>query len=283
MGQVLLEEMSVFEVRDVMKQMRRNDDIPLRLKDNLKVVARIAKRHIKLTEHLAGFSGKYKESFPSLARGICKTFYADDLELAACFGVTERTIRTWKVRHPDFNKGIKYGKSSFTKHGGSFVLYRRWFGRTFGKIANNICRQFNPSKRQLVRCFAIIGLKTRTLDEWRGLRQNRFVNIRDRAFLGVVHDICVEFNPNDEQLAHCLGTDFNRLKEWMETDREFSDSVRRGRVIASGAADKIMEGVERSMASSTEQSGNAIDNEDQEKESCSEQRENSTDSQALQE
>lgn len=61
-----------------------------------------------------------------------------------------------------------------------------------------------------------------------------FEVIRDRVFLGVVHDICVEFNPNNEQLARCLGVDFNELKNQMETSRKFSDSVRRGRMIASG-------------------------------------------------
>lgn len=121
MGQVLLEEMTVFEVRDVMQEVRRDDDIPPHLKEYLKVMARIAKRHIKLTEHLARFSGKYKESFPALARGICETFYADDLELAACFRVTERTIRKWRERYPDFDKGVRIWKSSFTKRGGSWV------------------------------------------------------------------------------------------------------------------------------------------------------------------
>ncbi len=55
---------------------------------------------------------KYKSEFAHQASIICK-FGATDKDLADFFGVTERTINTWKQNHDEFFQSLKKGKDYF--------------------------------------------------------------------------------------------------------------------------------------------------------------------------
>jgi hypothetical protein len=258
MGHVRLEEMTVYEVRELMKQIRKDENIPLPTKKKLVVVARIAKRHIKLTEHRAQFSGKYKETFPNIARGICKTFYADNDELAACFSVSPATIERWRRSYPDFDKAIIAGKFAFARYGGSQVLCRRWFRPTVSWMADRIRNEFDASKKQLLRCFAALGLSARSLADWRAREywerewwQRK--KAHDELLSQMVYDICAEFNPDDAQLARCLGFGVAELKERIEKGWEFSRAVRCGRkMAASGGTRKMMRDFDKRLGSESD-------------------------------
>ncbi|TDV06054.1 hypothetical protein [Paraburkholderia caballeronis] len=50
----------------------------------------------------------YKPEYAELARNYC-LLGATDEELAAFFGVTDRTIRSWKKRQPEFAEAIVEG------------------------------------------------------------------------------------------------------------------------------------------------------------------------------
>ncbi len=118
-GEILLEEDKVRELR---KQLRRDEDIPPRTKAKIELVFRMALRYIKWVERFEWLHGKYEECYPDLARGICETFYADNKELAAYFRTTPTTIDKWQLLYTDFNKQVRAGRRRFVKEDGSDVL-----------------------------------------------------------------------------------------------------------------------------------------------------------------
>ena len=52
----------------------------------------------------------YQSIYAGQARNYC-LLGATDVQLAKSFGVCEKTINTWKQKHPDFLQSIKDGKA----------------------------------------------------------------------------------------------------------------------------------------------------------------------------
>lgn len=156
-GKILLNEK---KVRALMREVRKNQDIPRRTREKIVLVAKMANRFSKLIRHSAKFFGRYDECFPAIAGGICKAFYARDEELAICFGVSERTIREWRVLYPEFKRKIAAGKGSFTKKGGPYLFYREL---VYPDIAERICDEFMPNNEQLAACF---GVSEKKFERW---------------------------------------------------------------------------------------------------------------------
>ncbi|MEX3972246.1 terminase [Paraburkholderia caribensis] len=51
----------------------------------------------------------YKEEYAEQARKLCLLLGATDVNLANFFEVTDRTIRTWKRKHPEFAAAVDQG------------------------------------------------------------------------------------------------------------------------------------------------------------------------------
>lgn len=52
----------------------------------------------------------YREEYVEQARKLCLLLGATDIDLANFFGTTDRTIRTWKKKHPEFAAAVEAGK-----------------------------------------------------------------------------------------------------------------------------------------------------------------------------
>jgi hypothetical protein len=52
----------------------------------------------------------YKPEYAEEARKLCAVMHATDLMLAEWFGVSERTINEWKMRHVEFFAALRAGK-----------------------------------------------------------------------------------------------------------------------------------------------------------------------------
>jgi hypothetical protein len=223
------------------EELRGEEHIKRAAKTKLELVFKMALRYIRWAQRVAKFRGKYEECYPTLARGICETFYTDDDELAACFGVSPAQIEQWRAAYPDFRNQIQAGKSSFTRQGGSDVCRQRWFRLRFAAMARTICSEFEPTKRQLVRCFNVKAATWKDLNEWMNERcygyvWTRLEEIQGGVFFQTVQNICMEFNPDDEQLARILGVDVNKVKglrKWMELPNKCSDPLGHGQRIVS--------------------------------------------------
>lgn len=57
-----------------------------------------------------GRPSKYRPEFAEMARKLCETMNATDIQLAKFFEVDERTITNWKDQHPEFFLSLKRGK-----------------------------------------------------------------------------------------------------------------------------------------------------------------------------
>lgn len=51
----------------------------------------------------------YRDEFANLARNLCLMGHATEDELGVLFGVSSRSIRTWKRQYPDFARAIEEG------------------------------------------------------------------------------------------------------------------------------------------------------------------------------
>jgi hypothetical protein len=58
-----------------------------------------------------GAPSLYRPEYAELARNYC-LLGATDVDLAGFFGVSDRTIRTWKREHPDFLGAMNSGKTA---------------------------------------------------------------------------------------------------------------------------------------------------------------------------
>lgn len=57
-----------------------------------------------------GRPSSYAPGFVEVARRLCDKLGATDMDLARWFEVDERTIRRWRVEHPEFAAACKLGK-----------------------------------------------------------------------------------------------------------------------------------------------------------------------------
>ena len=112
----------------------------------------------------------YKPEYAIQAQKLTK-FGAIDTELADFFGVTEKTIYTWKKKHPEFVQALKTGKEESDTHVKQ-ALYHRAIGYSHpdthisnyqGKITKtDITKHYPPDP---VSC--IFWLKNRDPANWR--------------------------------------------------------------------------------------------------------------------
>jgi len=63
----------------------------------------------KVTKNRGGRPTAYKEEFCELAFNYA-LLGATDVEMAVFFGVSEKTLNTWKSKHPEFLQSLKAGK-----------------------------------------------------------------------------------------------------------------------------------------------------------------------------
>lgn len=69
---------------------------------------------------------KFREEFTEQARKLALLGAIDD-EIAGFFGVTDRTLRTWKLEHPEFREALARGKEESDARVEQ-SLYRRAIG-----------------------------------------------------------------------------------------------------------------------------------------------------------
>ena len=244
-GEFLLAEE---KVRALRKELRRDENIPRRIKNKIELVFKMAIRYINWTQRFWRFRGKYEECYPELARGICETFYADDTELAACFRVKPAVIKRWQRLYPDFKNNIHAGRSCFTRQGGSEVCRQRWFHLRYTKIARNIYEVFDPTKKQLKHCFNIKS----EANTWKELKlwmdsncyesvYTHFRDIKKQIFDETIERICNEFNLDSKQFAQCFGVSEKYAEEFLAERKLKQEDEKRQ-----------MEGFERSISGSPE-------------------------------
>jgi len=229
-------------INKVMKLVKKNESIPAHTVEDLKAIARVAKRYLKLIEQRI----PYKKCDPDLAGGICETFYADDTELVACFRTNPRTFEKWLAYYPDFKKQILAGRRRFARQDGSDVCRLRWFRLRYAVIARNICKEFKPTKSQLTRCFDI-KIESGTWEELiRWAKEYyykpawlRMKEIQLRLFNQTVDSICSEFNPDSQQLARFLGWSVEKSQKYLTA-----------RKLEQEKSKQYMEGFERSLSGS---------------------------------
>ncbi|RYG14059.1 MAG: hypothetical protein EON92_03420 [Burkholderiales bacterium] len=75
-----------------------------------------------------GRPSRYKPEMDDQARRLCLLGYSD-VKLATFFGVGERTINDWKVRHPSFKAAVWAGRDEADTHVVS-ALYQKACGYT---------------------------------------------------------------------------------------------------------------------------------------------------------
>jgi hypothetical protein len=56
------------------------------------------------------YESKYDPRYAAIAKAACERMAATNSDLAALFGVVEKTIRNWAVQHPEFHTALLMGK-----------------------------------------------------------------------------------------------------------------------------------------------------------------------------
>lgn len=123
---------------------------------------------------------KYLKSYAKIAASMCE-LGATDQDLANAFGVSERTIRTWKLEHLEFSAALKLGKEPANENV-KRSLYQRAVGFTRdeveykvvgGKLVEIHVERYYPPDTQA----GFLWLKNRAPDEWRD-KQELEVDLR---------------------------------------------------------------------------------------------------------
>lgn len=112
----------------------------------------------------------YREEYAEQARKLCLLGYTDK-QLADFFNVSEQTINTWKIKHPQFLESIKRGKEIADVNVVE-SLYKRAIGieydeielKTDGKVkSKRVVKKFIPPDTTA----QIFWLKNRQPKSWR--------------------------------------------------------------------------------------------------------------------
>lgn len=115
---------------------------------------------------------KFRPEFCEQAARLCATFGATDHELAEYFGVSERTLNTWKAEHPEFREALKGGKQ-VTDERVQQKLYHRAIGYSHEAVKilldkNNRTRKVTYTEQYAPDTTAcIFWLKNRMPEFWR--------------------------------------------------------------------------------------------------------------------
>lgn len=121
---------------------------------------------------MTGRPSDYQESFAKTARFLCSTKYASDADLAEVFGVSLRTIMTWKKDKPEFSAAIREGKDAadsnverclYERATGYSVEEEKVFCTKDGNIVTHkTVKRFPPDAVSM-----IFWLKNRQRERWR--------------------------------------------------------------------------------------------------------------------
>lgn len=84
---------------------------------------------------MRGRPSKYQAGFAEQARKLCE-LGATDREVAAFFGVQERTVYRWQAQFPEFCQALKIGKVAADERV-ERSLYRRAVGYSFDAVKIN--------------------------------------------------------------------------------------------------------------------------------------------------
>jgi len=118
---------------------------------------------------------KYRRTYPAIARKLCALLGATNDDLAAWFGVTEKTIRTWAEKHRAFAEALEEAKA-LADAKVEQSLYRRAIGYTCPEtkvfcqdgevITHEVQKHFAPETTA-----AIFWLKNRQPERWRDVHR----------------------------------------------------------------------------------------------------------------
>lgn len=122
-----------------------------------------------------GRPSAYKPEYAVQARALCEKGWTDK-EMAKFFKVAERTLNTWKDKHPEFLQSLKAGKA-FADDQVEQSLFNRALGYSHPevKVFNNegkittyeVTKQYPPDP---VSC--IFWLKNRRPEQWRDKQEH---------------------------------------------------------------------------------------------------------------
>lgn len=124
----------------------------------------------KKTNSKRGRKSLYREEYAEQARKLCK-IGAIDKDLAEFFGVSEKTINTWKIDYPEFLQSLKGGKEMADQR-----VERALFERAIGyeHPSEEVFQyQGSPVRVDIIKKYApdvvacIFWLKNRRPDLWR--------------------------------------------------------------------------------------------------------------------
>jgi len=117
---------------------------------------------------------KYKPEFAKQAFKLC-LLGATDIELAAFFEVSVRTIDQWKLEHKEFTAALKTGK-----HEADSKVAHKLYERAIGYTSNEVTVQ-SPNKKKVVTkevapdvTAQIFWLKNRQKENWRDKHSYEF-------------------------------------------------------------------------------------------------------------
>jgi hypothetical protein len=172
-GKMLATEKIIKQLR---KQLKKDDTIPYSYRARIEPIIKMALRYIKLKQRLARVR-KYKDFFPAIARGICKTFDPTDKELAACFSTNKYSIERWKALYPEFKKQILKGKNQFLQTTAWPERYKEYLADQISSIFNATDEQFAEFFDVDVKTFNIWKQKNEHMDNL--IERNRALEIHN--------------------------------------------------------------------------------------------------------
>ena len=123
--------------------------------------------------------------YQSVLAGLAEKFTlmgATDLELAGLLGISERTLNTWKRRHPEFLQSIKRGKANADANVVK-ALYHRATGYEATEITTTDARGRITTHTRVLKHYppdtaaAIFWLKNRQRKHWRDHREYAVANL----------------------------------------------------------------------------------------------------------
>lgn len=118
----------------------------------------------------AGRPSEYDKQYAKQAQKLCE-LGATDKDIGAFFGVSDRTIRTWKTTYADFSKALTVGKkvaddqverSLYTRALGYSHESQKIFNNNGVPLVVDFVEHYPPDTTA-----CIFWLKNRRRDEWR--------------------------------------------------------------------------------------------------------------------
>lgn len=119
----------------------------------------------------AGRPTKYRAEYAVQAATLCRLFGATDDQLAVYFGVSEKTVNTWKEKHPEFLQSLKDSKPAADEQVEA-ALFRRALGYDHAAVkilvVDGEVRKVPYRERYAPdTTAAIFWLKNRKPEQWR--------------------------------------------------------------------------------------------------------------------